>query len=161
MLNQGLCQVNMPEDLELPLQVSDFRLIASELEGSRDVGAQIFCALLRSVGVDARLVCSLQPLPFIAASKGLRPQKPTSMTVVADPENLTASSNEEREVDLQMKPSPSVLKPIGSIGGRSRFSSNPTTKLGLPVQSSMAGGPTPSVLPFSSTFKLTLFQTKG
>lgn len=37
---------------------------ASSLRGSQDVGNQLFCALLRSVGVEARLVCSLQPLPF-------------------------------------------------------------------------------------------------
>lgn len=40
----------------------DFREAAKKLQGSRDVGAQLYCALLRSVGVRARLVCSLQPL---------------------------------------------------------------------------------------------------
>ena len=44
--------------------VSDFRAAAEKLKASRDVGVQLFCALLRSAGVDARLVCSLQPLPF-------------------------------------------------------------------------------------------------
>lgn len=34
------------------------------MQGSRDVGAQLYCALLRSLGVQARLVCSLQPLAF-------------------------------------------------------------------------------------------------
>ncbi|KAK0126893.1 hypothetical protein ONS96_006458 [Cadophora gregata f. sp. sojae] len=43
---------------------SDFRAAAKTLKGSRDLGAQLFCALLRSAGVETRLVCSLQPLSF-------------------------------------------------------------------------------------------------
>lgn len=38
-----------------------FRRLARSFTGSRDVGAQLFVALLRSVGVNARLVFSLQP----------------------------------------------------------------------------------------------------
>ena len=42
----------------------DFVKLSERHEGSRDAGAQMFCALLRSAGVEARLVCSLQALPF-------------------------------------------------------------------------------------------------
>lgn len=42
--------------------LDDFRAAAKELKGSRDVGAQLYCALLRCLGLDVRLVCSLQPL---------------------------------------------------------------------------------------------------
>lgn len=38
------------------------------MDGSRDVGAQLFCALLRSAGVQARLICSLQPLSFVSGA---------------------------------------------------------------------------------------------
>ncbi|CAK7562371.1 MAG: hypothetical protein SEPTF4163_000213 [Sporothrix epigloea] len=41
-----------------------FRDHAASLEGSRDVGAQLFTALLRAVGLEARMVASLQPLGF-------------------------------------------------------------------------------------------------
>lgn len=41
-----------------------FRLCAQKCEGSRDVGAQLFTALLRGLGMDARMVASLQPLGF-------------------------------------------------------------------------------------------------
>ncbi|KAJ4139897.1 hypothetical protein NW768_001244 [Fusarium equiseti] len=51
-----------PEDMESCLDRDDFREAAKKLQGSRDVGAQLYCALLRGVGVEARLVCSLQPL---------------------------------------------------------------------------------------------------
>ncbi|KAK4173607.1 putative DNA repair protein [Triangularia setosa] len=41
-----------------------FRLCAQSCTGSRDVGAQLFTALLRGLGIEARLVASLQPLGF-------------------------------------------------------------------------------------------------
>lgn len=43
---------------------SGFRRRLIAFKGSRDMAAQAFCALLRSVSVDTRLVCSLQPLDF-------------------------------------------------------------------------------------------------
>jgi len=62
-------QLQPPNDIDLPMQISDFREAAHHLEASRDIGAQLFCAMLRSAGVDARLVCSLQPLPFQPSQK--------------------------------------------------------------------------------------------
>lgn len=56
----------MPPDADTVLEKSDFREAAKTLKGSRDIGAQLYCALLRSVGVEARLVCSLQPLSYNA-----------------------------------------------------------------------------------------------
>lgn len=41
-----------------------FRLRAQECTGSRDVGAQLFTALLRAIGVEARMIASLQPVGF-------------------------------------------------------------------------------------------------
>ncbi|KAK4201570.1 putative DNA repair protein rhp41 [Triangularia verruculosa] len=54
-----------PPDAETTRDKADFLKAAQTLKGSRDVGAQLFCALLRSVGVEARLVCSLQPLACV------------------------------------------------------------------------------------------------
>lgn len=44
--------------------VEAFREAAKRCEGSRDVGAQLFTALLRGLGLEARLVASLQPAGF-------------------------------------------------------------------------------------------------
>ena len=44
--------------------LEDFRLCAQECAGSRDIGAQLFTALLRALGLEARLVANLQPLGF-------------------------------------------------------------------------------------------------
>lgn len=57
-------QYQLPDHLENCTDRHDFRHAAKTLQGSRDVGAQLYCAMLRSVGVTARLVCSLQPLAF-------------------------------------------------------------------------------------------------
>jgi xeroderma pigmentosum group C-complementing protein len=64
------------DDLEDPVDFDDFKEAAKALSGSRDLGAQLFCALLRAVAVDTRLVCSLQPLPFSGVAKGMTPEKP-------------------------------------------------------------------------------------
>lgn len=58
----------LPDDIESTLEKSDFLQAARSLKGSRDVGAQLFCALLRSAGVKTRLVCSLQPLACVASA---------------------------------------------------------------------------------------------
>ncbi|KAH6617040.1 hypothetical protein F5144DRAFT_540852 [Chaetomium tenue] len=62
---EQLKDYQLPDDIESTLDKSDFLEAAKTLRGSRDVGAQLFCSLLRSVGVEARLVCSLQPLSFV------------------------------------------------------------------------------------------------
>lgn len=66
----------LPRNIDSCLSKKDFRRAARNLRGSRDVGAMLFCALLRAVGVEARLVCSLQPLSFVPGGPTLmKPRK--------------------------------------------------------------------------------------
>ncbi|KAJ5907686.1 hypothetical protein N7495_000368 [Penicillium taxi] len=44
--------------------IDEFRASAKNMKGSRDLGAQLFTALIRALGIEARLVASLQPLGF-------------------------------------------------------------------------------------------------
>lgn len=44
--------------------IQDFRNCAKKCEGSRDLGSQLFTALIRGLGIEARLVASLQPAGF-------------------------------------------------------------------------------------------------
>ncbi|KAI1961434.1 hypothetical protein LOZ58_003290 [Ophidiomyces ophidiicola] len=44
--------------------LDEFREHGRRLTGSRDVGAQLFTALLRSLGLETRMVASLQPIGF-------------------------------------------------------------------------------------------------
>ncbi|KAK3902278.1 hypothetical protein C8A05DRAFT_44265 [Staphylotrichum tortipilum] len=72
---EQLKNYELPEDMESTLEKSDFIDAATTLRGSRDVGAQLFCALLRTVGVEARLVCSLQPLAFAPGAPSMPKQR--------------------------------------------------------------------------------------
>ncbi|KAL9047070.1 MAG: hypothetical protein Q9214_000262 [Letrouitia sp. 1 TL-2023] len=85
-----------PSDLELPMQKCDFLDAATSLKGSRDVGAQLFCALLRSAAVGTRLICSLQPLPFSAVAKGIPMRHtPRPIPVVDHTAQLANSSDRD------------------------------------------------------------------
>lgn len=44
--------------------IEDFKRRAQECTGSRDLGAQLFTALLRGLGLEARMVANLQPVGF-------------------------------------------------------------------------------------------------
>ena len=55
---------NPEEHGERVKDVQHFRSLAKTCEGSRDVGAQLFTALIRGLGLEARLVASLQPAGF-------------------------------------------------------------------------------------------------
>ncbi|KAE8409593.1 hypothetical protein BDV37DRAFT_236339 [Aspergillus pseudonomiae] len=67
---------DIKSDAEVFLSKEDFLKQAKTLQGSRDFGAQLFCALLRSAAVEVRLICSLQPLPFTGTTKKMTPTKP-------------------------------------------------------------------------------------
>lgn len=68
------------------MEREDFVKLAFDPKGSRDVGSQLFCALLRSAGVNARLVCSLQPLPltFAPAPQSTKSTAPTNQPGTTD-----------------------------------------------------------------------------
>ena len=73
--------------------VEHFRELARKCEGSRDVGAQLFVALLRAIGVETRLVASLQPAGF-GWSKGEEadPKKPKKENQ-SNPANIRSTSD--------------------------------------------------------------------
>ncbi|EFQ98391.1 DNA repair protein rhp41 [Nannizzia gypsea CBS 118893] len=70
----------------------DFRKHAEIMQGSRDFGAQLFCAMLRGVGVDTRLVCSLQTLPFTGVAKGESSKKRTRDYILVSEDDAPSSS---------------------------------------------------------------------
>ncbi|PVI05049.1 Rad4-domain-containing protein [Periconia macrospinosa] len=100
------------DEFDDPLDLDDFRSLAVKMEGSQDVGAQLFCALLRAIGIETRLVCSLQCLPFASAAQTSPPSKASASqaTIVLDPYKTQS-------------PSPSRLRAKGSsrIGRPSRL----------------------------------------
>ncbi|KXT17176.1 hypothetical protein AC579_332 [Pseudocercospora musae] len=85
-----------------PTDSSDFVSAAKDLKGSQDLGNQLFCTLLRSAGVDARVICSLQPLPFSTAPRSNTPSKTSSTPIRVFSAQMhspsKASSNEDRAI---------------------------------------------------------------
>lgn len=80
---QDLQNYELPSDIDTCLDKADFRKAAKTMSGSRDVGAMLYCALLRAAGVKARLVCSLQPLSFAAGGPTMPKPRPARPPVPA------------------------------------------------------------------------------
>jgi xeroderma pigmentosum group C-complementing protein len=98
-------QFKLSPDADTLNEKVEFLTAAKTLRGSRDVGAQLFCALLRGAGLDVRLVCSLQPLPFLATAKastsnGFRDSPQLSDVRTPEP------SDDEEPVDVHSPESP-------------------------------------------------------
>ncbi|KAJ5129635.1 uncharacterized protein N7515_005674 [Penicillium bovifimosum] len=98
---------------EVFLSKEDFRTQAQTMQGSRDFGAQLFCALLRSVAVEARLVCSLQPLPFSGTIKDMSqsPSKPKPEYIVISSDDQGSSTDDNRKTEKS--PAASRVRRIG------------------------------------------------
>ncbi|KAI9843425.1 MAG: hypothetical protein M1838_002631 [Thelocarpon superellum] len=84
--------------------VADFRQLAKDARGSRDVGAQLFTALLRGIGLQARLVTSLQPVGF-GWSKGEEANQAEKKKKKKTP-NTEPNSSSEDDVEGQIEPQP-------------------------------------------------------
>lgn len=76
--------------------LEDYVKLADKAEGSRDVGAQLFTALLRAIGMEARVVASLQPTGYgFSKAEEMVPRK------IIDPES--SSENDEDESKKRMR----------------------------------------------------------
>lgn len=96
---ETLALLQPPQDIDLPMQKSDFLAAAGRLKGSRDIGAQLFCAMLRAAGVDARLVCSMLPLPFQPAQKMALSQVMNSVSRLSRHRSREATPEIDSEAD--------------------------------------------------------------
>lgn len=126
-LTSNLTKSSISENGAVSSTKNDFIESASEHRGSRDVGAQLFCALLRSAGTDCRLVCSLQPLS-LASTPQVQPDPPVNSNTIFASSNSTPSTlartegNDPYPSDAalanrqQDERSPSTPKPIRRLG---------------------------------------------
>lgn len=83
---------------------------AKGLNGSRDFGAQLFCALLRSAAVEARLVCSLQPLSFTGTATNTTPVKPGPQYIVVSSDDPASSSEDNARGEISDSVSPQTRR---------------------------------------------------
>ncbi|KAH8590633.1 hypothetical protein B0O99DRAFT_521045 [Bisporella sp. PMI_857] len=101
----------------------DFLKAAKDLKGSRDVGAQLYVALLRSAGVECRLVCSIQPLSIGSGHPRLHPL----------PASSEEALREARQENLSQPPPTAMTASnyqFASPGGASLSITNPRRRLG-------------------------------
>ncbi|EFX05961.1 DNA repair protein [Grosmannia clavigera kw1407] len=108
-----LRDIQPPADGETVLDEDDFVQAARSLRGSRDVGAQLFCALLRAVGVETRLVCSLQPLSFVAGAPTMPRQQKTPKRPTRPPIPEIYQSPPSPQQQQQQDPFVSPLRRLG------------------------------------------------
>ncbi|MCJ1282352.1 hypothetical protein MMC26_001675 [Xylographa opegraphella] len=142
---EHLAESDIPTDIDLPISKSDFREAAAEMQASRDVGAQLFCSMLRSTGIEARLVCSLQPLPFTATIKGTTPVKPKPAFTVSYVDTRIGISDEESAADASSDTSIRTAGSTSTNGALSRIKSKLGTRLGRsqPISANVKIVPSP------------------
>ncbi|KAI4202983.1 MAG: hypothetical protein LQ350_002200 [Teloschistes chrysophthalmus] len=98
----------------------DFRDHAKKCEGSRDVGVQLFVALLRGLGLEARLVASLQPVGFgwnkneEAAPKKKRSAKGKKADILETIDLESASEDPKSRSNQKSKPNKRTSAANGS-----------------------------------------------
>ncbi|KAH6681217.1 DNA repair protein rhp41 [Plectosphaerella plurivora] len=116
--NQELLdKYELPEDSDSCSSLEEFREGAASLQGSRDLGAQLFCAMLRSAGLECRLVCSMQPLAFVSWAPTWKPPRATKQ---AAPKPTSEDSLRELKGKFEAPP------PVSRAASR-RFGSTTTT----------------------------------
>ncbi|KAI4188728.1 MAG: hypothetical protein L6R41_001967, partial [Letrouitia leprolyta] len=87
--------------------IDEFRECARKCEGSRDVGAQLFVALLRGLELEARLVVSLQPVGFgwNKNEEATQKKKRNNQKIQADQPNVIDAESDTSVPGLDIKPS--------------------------------------------------------
>jgi xeroderma pigmentosum group C-complementing protein len=124
----------LQEEYAAPMDRADYIAAATNLEGSQDVGNQLFCALLRSAGVQARLVCSLQPLPFGSVPKASTPKKPVKQKIMAFPPTTAPSAGlSDEDTALVGSKVPSVRRRLGQPSFAEKQSQAPPPKRAKPL----------------------------
>lgn len=119
-------------DGEIITSRQDFREQARTLQGSRDFGAQLFCALLRSAAVEARLVCSLQVLPFSGVAKGTSPEKPKREYIVISSDDNMSSSDDKSVTHLSSTPAQG--RRLGQPGFKTPLRSSTSAYFGASIR---------------------------
>ncbi|KAF3930800.1 hypothetical protein ABW20_dc0107032 [Dactylellina cionopaga] len=87
-----------------------FRQRAKDCRGSRDTGAQLFTALLRALGLEARLIFSLCPLGYGFTKVEMRDEEgPTDPSNVSESKLEPSTESSDREANFDSEDSDVVL----------------------------------------------------
>ncbi|KIH91251.1 xeroderma pigmentosum group C-complementing protein [Sporothrix brasiliensis 5110] len=140
---EQLKDYELPKDAETVFDKDDFIAAAKSMQGSRDVGAQLFCALLRAAGVETRLVCSLQPLSFLSNAPTMPKPKPK-------PSKPTPARNDHPIPSIYRSPPSATQATRGDSESEAMFLS-PRRRLGHPDAAAYNVPAVPSAPPKQST----------
>ncbi|KAF7886104.1 hypothetical protein EAF00_010207 [Botryotinia globosa] len=111
------------------INIHEFRKSAKALEGSRDLGAQLFTALLRGIGIESRMVASLQPVGFGWNKNEDAIEKKDKKRNEPIPEDDTSDTESSEEEKYVSKPiSKSTTKPTAKPPAKSSKKVNGTGK---------------------------------
>ena len=124
---------NDPHDLEKHGErfrgLEEFREAARTCTGSRDVGAQLFTALLRGLGLESRIVASLQPSGFgFTKAEQARPIKVAK--VEKDDYVDDESDDEHKKISAHVKP---VIRSTNQAKRSSRSRGDQNTPIDLDI----------------------------
>ena len=114
-----------------------FRELAQSCEGSRDVGAQLFTALIRGLGIEARLVASLQPVGFGWSKNEEASQKRANVSKLLNMNDTSEISAPGEESDFTSTPAArkSAKEFRKSIGRRDKIRGKSSAPTDLPENS--------------------------
>lgn len=121
---------------------AEFLEAARRCEGSRDVGAQLFTALVRGLGPEARMVASLQPIGFgfTKVEECVMKKGHMSQPATVKPKDKSVPNSKKKAADTpnstvkkQNKPAPKPQRPVVPTGKRSSGRKSGTKP--LPVDS--------------------------
>ncbi|KAE8451739.1 hypothetical protein EG329_003196 [Mollisiaceae sp. DMI_Dod_QoI] len=108
--------------------IKDFRACAQTMEGSRDVGSQLFTALMRNLGLEARMVASLQPAGFGWGSNEEALEKNPRVLKKAKPVRLADDSSDDHEQASSGEGEKAAQKPAKGGKAPAKSKAKPTTK---------------------------------
>lgn len=104
---------------------SELQTHAQLLEGSRDIGAQLFTALLRGLGLESRLVANLQPVGFgwnkneDALDRKSKKRKSQDVYVVVDTDASSSDTTDNEDHRRAPRSRRITEHPLPSQGGSS------------------------------------------
>ncbi|KAI8632480.1 Rad4-domain-containing protein [Xylariaceae sp. FL1651] len=89
---------------ELVESIHKFRQLAQDCIGSRDVGSQLFTALLRGLGLEARMVANVQPVGFGWSKAEEADEEKKAQTNGDKAEELSTKEKTAKKKKLDIKP---------------------------------------------------------
>jgi xeroderma pigmentosum group C-complementing protein len=108
--------------------VAEFRSCAKACQGSRDLSAQLFTALLRGLGLEARIVVSLQPVGFGWSKNEDAVEQPKEQHDVAEDHEMTDSEGDMKDKKDGMKDASSRKQAKSAPKKITKVSSNKTAR---------------------------------